>query len=141
MNAIDFDNSSKSQILFRPIRLFSLVQSSQSSPPESHIVRIGDTGCSVIRCHPLFNSVLPLNGIAIDSFPGAFDTPAPRGRKFTGVVNLYGGFHPPSPLPGNKYESLARGLLDFPELSRETVPTLRHPAERRRQYVLIFAGN
>lgn len=41
--------------------------------------------------------------------------PAPRGRKFTGVVNLYGGFHPPSPSPGNKYESLARGLLDFPE--------------------------
>lgn len=40
------------------------------------------------------------------------------------------GFHPPSLLPGNKYESLVRGLLDFPESSQETVPTLWHPAER-----------
>lgn len=34
---------------------------------------------------------------------------APRGRKFTSVVNLCGGFHPRSPSLGNKYESLARG--------------------------------
>lgn len=42
-------------------------------------------------------------------FSGAFDMPAPRGRKFASVVNLCGGFHPRSPSLGNKYESLARG--------------------------------
>lgn len=103
-----------------------------------HVVHSSSRHCYVRKCHLPFNNVLPLNGIAIDSFRGAFDMPVPRGRKFADVVNLCGVrstlnlFRRPAI---NTNRAGARGrekLHDFLPRSHSVMPSrdrrARHPA-------------